>query len=111
VQAAVAIVPGASATKVTEQQMEITLPAGSSQIVIVQTVTKDSIPGNLDDASWAPGTQLQVDWLLSSAPVNGALVEIGGTVDSKWKKGVDGLARPTNPLNFTRPAGKKAIAT
>jgi endoglucanase len=84
VQAAVANVPGASAIKVTEQQMEITLPAGSSQFVIVQTVTKDNIPGNLDDAAWAPGTQLQVDWLLSSAPSNGAPVETGRTVDSKW---------------------------
>jgi endoglucanase len=84
VQAAVATAPGASATKVTDQQMEITLPAGSSQIVIVQTVTKDNIPGNVDDASWAPGTQLQVDWLLSTSPSNGAPVETGRAVDSKW---------------------------
>src|ERR1700733_4840051 len=40
--------------------------------------------GNVDDAPWAPGTQLQTDWLLSSAPPNGAPVETGFTVDSKW---------------------------
>ena len=84
VQAAVAAVPGVAYTPVTEQQMEITLAAGTYAIPITQTVTRQSIPGNVDDAPWAPGTQLQVDWLLSSVPSNGAPVESGYAVNSKW---------------------------
>jgi endoglucanase len=84
VQAAVATVPGVTSTLVNAQQMEITLVAGSYTIPITQTVTLQSIPGGVDDAPWAPGTQLQTDWLLSSAPSNGAPVESGHTVDSKW---------------------------
>jgi endoglucanase len=84
VQAAVAKVPGVASSNVTEQQIEIVLAAGSYRISIVQTVTAQDIPGSIDDASWAPGNQLQVDWLLSSAPSNGAPVENGHTVISKW---------------------------
>jgi endoglucanase len=84
VQAAVATVPGVTCTEVNAQQMEITLAAGTYTIPITQTVTQQAIPGNVDDAPWAPGTQLQTDWLLSIAPSNGAPVEIGHTVDSKW---------------------------
>jgi endoglucanase len=84
VQAAVATVPGVTYTQVNAQQMEITLVAGTYTIPITQTVTLESIPGSVDDAPWAPGTQLQTDWLLSSAPTNGAPVESGYTVDSKW---------------------------
>lgn len=84
VQAAVAAVPGVTNTPVNAQQMEITLVAGSYTIPITQTVTLQNIPGSVDDAPWAPGTQLQTDWLLSSAPSNGAPVESGHTVDSKW---------------------------
>jgi endoglucanase len=84
VQAAVANVSSATYTQVNAQQMEITLAAGSYKIPITQTVTLQGIPGNVDDAPWAPGTQLQSDWLLSSAPSNGAPVENGYTVDSKW---------------------------
>jgi endoglucanase len=83
-QAAVATVPGVTYTPVNAQQMEITLAAGTYKISITQTVTPQAIPGNVDDAPWAPGTQLQTDWLLSSAPSNGAPVETGFTVDSKW---------------------------
>jgi endoglucanase len=106
VQAAVASIPGASATKVTEQQMEITLPAAASHIVIVQTVTKDPIPGTVDDASWAPGTQLQVDWLLSSAPTNGAPVAPDGAVDSKWisyGQANTASAQPSPPAAAAKP--------
>jgi endoglucanase len=84
IQAAVATVPGVTYTPVNAQQMEITLAAGTYKIPITQTVTSQAIPGNVDDAPWAPGTQLQTDWLLSSAPSNGAPVETGFTVDSKW---------------------------
>jgi endoglucanase len=84
VQAAVAKVSGVTSAKVNEQQMEIVLAAGSYKIAIAQTVTERDIPGSIDDASWAPGTQLQVDWLLSSAPDNGAAVESGHAVVSKW---------------------------
>jgi endoglucanase len=84
VQTAVAAVPGVTYTQINAQQMEITLAAGTYKIPITQTVTLQSIPGNLDDAPWAPGTQLQTDWLLSSAPSNGAPVESGYAVDSKW---------------------------
>jgi endoglucanase len=84
VKAAVATVPGVGYTEVNAQQMEITLAAGTYTIPITQTVTQQAIPGNVDDALWAPGTQLQTDWLLSIAPSNGAPVEIGHTVDSKW---------------------------
>jgi hypothetical protein len=84
IQAAIAAVPGVTYAPVNAQQMEITLAAGTYKIPITQTVTKQAIPGNVDDAPWAPGTQLQTDWLLSSAPSNGAPVETGFTVDSKW---------------------------
>jgi endoglucanase len=84
IQAAVATVPGVTYTPVNAQQMEITLAAGTYKIPITQTVALQAIPGNVDDAPWAPGTQLQTDWLLSSAPSNGAPVETGFTVDSKW---------------------------
>jgi endoglucanase len=84
VQAAIAGVPGAAYTQVTEQQMEITLAAGTYKIPIAQTVLRRSIPGSVDDAPWAPGNQLQVDWLLSSAPSNGVPVESGHAVDSRW---------------------------
>jgi endoglucanase len=84
VKATVATVPGVTCTEVNAQQVEITLAAGTYTIPISQTVTLQTIPGNLDDAPWAPGTQLQTDWLLSSAPSNGAPVETGFTVDSKW---------------------------
>src|ERR1700675_2949823 len=84
VQAALAAVPGVTYTQINAQQMEITLAAGTYKIPITQTVTLQNIVGNLDDAPWAPGTQLQTDWLLSSAPSNGAPVESGYAVDSKW---------------------------
>jgi hypothetical protein len=84
VQAAVATVPGITYTQVNDQQMEITLVAGTYTIPITQTVTLQSIPGDVDDAPWEPGTQLQTDWLLSHAPTNGAPVESGYTVNSKW---------------------------
>jgi endoglucanase len=84
VQAAVATVPGITYTQVNDQQMEITLVAGTYTIPITQTVTLQSIPGDVDDAPWEPGTQLQTDWLLSRAPTNGAPVESGYTVNSKW---------------------------
>ncbi len=84
VATAVATVPGVSYTQVTAQQMEITLAAGTYKIPITQTVTSKDIPGTVDDATWAPGTQLQVDWLLSSAPSNGAPVDGTHAVDSKW---------------------------
>jgi endoglucanase len=83
-QAAAAAVPGTAVSLVTEQQMEITLAAGTYQIPIKQTITTTGIPGTVDDASWAPGTQLQADWLLSSAPANGAAVENDHAVVSKW---------------------------
>jgi endoglucanase len=83
-KAAIASAPGVTYTPINAQQMEITLTAGSYKIPIAQTVTLEAIPGSIDDASWAPGTQLQTDWLLSSAPSNGAPVETGFTVDSKW---------------------------
>jgi endoglucanase len=83
-RAAVAAVPGVTYTLVTAQQMEITLAAGTYKIPIAQTITPEAIPGNVDDAPWAPGTQLQTDWMLSTAPSNGAPVETGFTVDSKW---------------------------
>jgi endoglucanase len=84
IQAAIASAPGVTYTPINSQQMEITLAAGSYKLPITQTVTLEAIPGNIDDAAWAPGTQLQTDWLLSSAPSNGAPVETGFTVDSKW---------------------------
>jgi hypothetical protein len=84
VQAAVATVPGVTYTQVNAQQMEITLAAGTYTIPITQTVTPQSIPGSVDDAPWAPGAQLQTDWLLSSVPSNGAAVESGHAVNSKW---------------------------
>jgi endoglucanase len=84
VEAAAATVPGVTFTQVNAQQMELTLAAGTYTIPITQTVTLQSIPGSVNDAPWAPGTQLQTDWLLSSAPSNGAPVENGYTVDSKW---------------------------
>jgi endoglucanase len=84
VQAALATVPGVTYTQVNAQQVEITLAAGTYIIPITQTVTRQSIPGNIDDAAWAQGVQLQTDWLLSSAPSNGAPVESGYTVASKW---------------------------
>jgi endoglucanase len=84
VQAAVTTVPGVTYTQINAEQMEITLASGTYTIPITQTVTLQSILGSVDDAPWAPGTQLQTDWLLSSAPTNGAPVESGYTVDSKW---------------------------
>ena len=84
VEAGVATVPGVNYAQVSAQQMEITLAAGTYKIPITQTVTLQGIPGNVDDAAWAPGTQLQVDWLLSSAPSNGAPIESGYTINSKW---------------------------
>ncbi|MCK1404928.1 glycoside hydrolase family 5 protein [Bradyrhizobium sp. 76] len=84
VQAAVSAIPGLSQTPINTQQMEITLTAGTYKIDIDQTVTMQGIPGNIDDAPWAPGTQLQTDWILASAPSNGAPVENGFAVDSKW---------------------------
>jgi len=84
VQAAVAMVPGITYTQVNAQQMEITLVAGTYTIPITQTVTLQRIPGDVDDAPWATGMQLQTDWLLSSAPTDGAPVESGYTADSKW---------------------------
>jgi len=84
VQAGVATVPGVTYSQVSAQQMEITLAPGTYKIPITQTVTLQGIPGGVDDATWAPGTQLQTDWLLSSAPSNGAPVESGYAVDSKW---------------------------
>ena len=84
VRHATAQIPGTTATVVTSQQMEISLAAGSYQIAISQTVTTQSISESVDDASWAPGRQLQVDWLLSSAPVNGAPVESDHAIVSKW---------------------------
>jgi hypothetical protein len=84
IQAPVATVPGVTYMPVNAQQMEITLAAGTYKIPITQTVTPQAIPSNVDDAPWASGSQLQTDWLLSSAPSNGAPVETGFTVDSKW---------------------------
>jgi len=108
VKAALAAVPGVAYTPVTEQQMEITLAAGSYKIPISQTVTLQTIPGSIDDAPWAPGTQLQVDWLLSSAPSNGAPVESAYSVDSKWisysQQGTPaGSANQAGSYNGTRP--------
>ena len=54
--------------------MEIVLAAGSYRIPIAQPVTDQAVPTGIDDANWAPGPQLQVDWLLSGAPANGASV-------------------------------------
>jgi endoglucanase len=100
VHAAVAAVPGVTYTPINAQQMEIALATGSYKISITQTVTQEAIPGNIDDASWAPGTQLQTDWLLSSAPSNGAPVETGFTVNSKWityaQRGVPPVATAQN---------------
>ena len=84
VAAAMARVPGVGFAQVTEQQMEITLAPGTYAIAISQTVTRRNMAGDVDDAPWAAGTQLQVDWLLSSAPANGAPVESGHAVVSKW---------------------------
>jgi endoglucanase len=84
VDAAIATVPGLVYTQVTAQQMEVALAAGTYKIPIIQTVTRQNIPDSVDDAPWAPGTQLQVDWLLMSAPSNGAPVESSLAVDSKW---------------------------
>jgi endoglucanase len=83
-KAAVATVPDITYTEVNAQQMEITLATGTYTIPITQTVTQQAIPGNVDDAPWAPGTQLQTDWLLSTAPSNAAPVENGHTINSKW---------------------------
>jgi endoglucanase len=84
VQAAVTSLGGLACKEINAQQSEITLKGGTYKIAINQTVTSQTIPGHVDDAPWAPGTQLQADWLLSSAPSNGAPVENGYTVDSKW---------------------------
>ncbi len=84
VQAAVASIAGLACKEVNAQQLEITLKEGTYKIAISQTVTLQSIPGRVDDAPWAPGRQLQTDWLLSSAPSDGAPVENDYTVDSKW---------------------------
>jgi endoglucanase len=84
VKLAIAAVPGVSFTQVNASQFEITLVAGTYVIPISQTVTSENIPETIDDAPWAPGKQLQVDWILSSAPSNGAPVESGHAVDSKW---------------------------
>lgn len=84
VQAAIAAIPGSTVRKITDQQVEIELPAGSNKISISQTVSDQSIPGTIDDASWAPGLQLQVDWLLSTAPTNAIAVESSHSVISKW---------------------------
>jgi endoglucanase len=84
VQTAAASIPGVTVSLVNAQQMEITLAGGSYTIPITQTVTLQSIPGNVDDAPWAGGTQLQTDWLLSSAQSNGAPVESAFAVVSKW---------------------------
>jgi endoglucanase len=84
VRAAVATVPGVTCTQINAQQMEITLAAGTYTIPITQTVSRQPIAGSADDAPWAPGTQLQVDWLLSMAPSNAAPVERGYAVISRW---------------------------
>jgi endoglucanase len=84
VRAAIATLPGITYTLATAQQVEITLTAGTYTIPITQTVSVQNIPGTVDDAPWAPGTQLQVDWILSSAPSNGAPVESGYMVESRW---------------------------
>lgn len=47
VQAAIATVPDLAYTQVTEQQMEITLAAGTYKLPITQTVTLQSIPAVL----------------------------------------------------------------
>jgi len=78
--------------------MEIVLVAGSYRLPISQTVTDQIIPIGIDDANWAPGPQLQVDWLLSSAPANGAPVVSGHTVVSKWITNADkGQAAQATP--------------
>ena len=111
VQAAVAAVPGTAVAPVTEQQMEITLAAGTYQIPIRQTVTTKGIPGTVDDASWAPGTQLQSDWLLSRAPANGAAVETGHTVVSKWITYTSqGGAPPATAAAAVAPSGAASDA-
>ena len=114
IQAAIATVPGVTYTPVNAQQMEITLAAGTYKIPITQTVTQQAIAGNVDDAPWAPGTQLQTDWLLSSAPSNGAPVETGFTVDSKWityakQGGSPAAAQPsTSPKPLRQSASSDA---
>src|SRR5882724_2144888 len=98
VKAAIADLPGITFTQITEQQMEIVLVAGSYRLPISQTVTDQIIPIGIDDANWAPGPQLQVDWLLSSAPANGAPVVSGHTVVSKWITNADkGQAAQATP--------------
>jgi endoglucanase len=98
VKTAVASVPGTTFTQITEQQMEIVLTAGSYRLPISQTVSDQIIPIGVDDASWAAGPQLQVDWLLSSAPANGAQVVGGHTIISKWITNADkGQAAPVTP--------------
>jgi endoglucanase len=89
IKVAIANVPGVTFIQVTEQQTEVVLVAGSYRIPIAQTVTDQLIPGGIDDATWVPGPQLQVDWLLSSAPANGAPVVSGHTVVSKWITNAD----------------------
>ncbi len=98
IRAAIANVPGVTFTQITEQQMEIVLVAGSYRIPIAQTVTDQAVPAGVDDANWAPGPQLQVDWLLSGAPANGASVVSGHTVVSKWITNADqGQAAQATP--------------
>src|SRR3981189_1146620 len=72
IKAAIANVPGVTFPQITEQQMEIVLAAGGYRITIAQTVTDQAVPTGIDDANWAPGPQLQVDWLLSGPSPNGA---------------------------------------
>jgi endoglucanase len=84
IRAAVATVPGVTCMQINAQQMEITLAAGTYTIPITQTVTRQKIAGSIDDAPGVSGTQLQVDWLLSMAPSNGAPVERGYAVISRW---------------------------
>ena len=84
VQAAIAAIPGSTARKITDQQVEIELPAGSYKISISQTVSDQKITSTIDDASWASGLQLQVDWLLSTAPTNGMAIDRGHSAISKW---------------------------
>jgi endoglucanase len=88
-KAAIADVPGVTFTQITEQQMEIVLAAGNYRISIAQTVSDQVIPAGIDDANWVPGPQLQVDWLVSNAPTNGAPVVSGHTVVSKWITNAD----------------------
>jgi len=80
--------------------MEITLAAGTYNIPKHADRHAAGYFWYVDDAPWAPGTQLQVDWLLSSAPSNGAPVESGYTVDSRWITYTQRAARPCTHKAF-----------